>query len=141
MSWAYLVNVNESGESWIERIEWADKQGLTEHYATIGCELVEVAGTGSFGSVPVVVFVDEEGLYRQPVLFNRAACDFLAEATNSAPAYLLGGGLVGRALVLFDGGSDSRGFTQDEADKVSAQLEHGGYPTLSMFRPYEESAQ
>jgi hypothetical protein len=140
MSEAFRVNVNEQGESWVERIAWGDKSGLSEHYAAIGCELVQVAGSGAFGGVPVIVFVDEEGLYREPVLFNRVVCDFVAEATDSAPAYMMGGGLVGRALVLFDSGSDSRGFTKEEADRISAQLEHGGYPTLSMFREDEPLA-
>jgi hypothetical protein len=130
MAKAFLVNVMEEGNSFVEVIGWEDKPGLAEHYAAIGCDLVEVAGTGSYAGVPVIIFVDEEGLYRQPALFNRAACDLLAEATNSAPAYLFGGGLVGRALMLFDGGSDSRGFTDAEAEKINAKLDHGGYSRL-----------
>jgi len=128
MSKAVLISVDVAGRGKVEVVDWQDKPGLSEHYAAIECDLVQIAGVGKFGGVPVVMFVDEEGLLRNEVLLNLTACDFLAEATKSAPAYLMGGGLVGRALVLFDEGSDSRGFTEAEMAKVGAQLSKGGYP-------------
>lgn len=123
---AFVAKVDESG-SWIERIAWNNEEGLGEMYRTIGCDLVEIAGTGELVGVPVILWVDEEGLYHEPVLMNLAACDLLAEATNSAPAYLSGGGLVGRAILLVNLGSDHRSFTADEADKISGVLVAGGY--------------
>ncbi len=128
MSKAVLISTDIIGRGKVEIVDWQDKPGLSEHYAAIDCELVEIAGSGKFGGVPVVVFVDEEGLLRNEVIMNLSASDFLAEATNSAPAYLFGGGLAGSALVLFDEGSDSRGFTDAEMAKISAQLNQGGYP-------------
>jgi hypothetical protein len=123
---AFVAKVDESG-SWIERIAWNNEEGLGEMYRTIGCDLVEIAGTGELAGVPVILWVDEEGLYHEPVLMNLAACDLLAEASNSAPAYLVGGGLVGKAILLVNLGSDHRGFTADEADKISGVLVAGGY--------------
>ena len=123
---AFVAKVNERG-SWVQRIEWRDEEGLGELYRTIGCKLVEIAGTGELRGIPVILWVDEEGLYHEPVMMNLAACDLLAEATSSAPAYLLGGGLVGQAVLLFTKGSDHRGFTIEEADKIGALLLHGGY--------------
>ena len=129
MSKALVISASpETGAGKVEVVDWQDKSGLSEHYAAIGCELVEIAGSGKFGGVPVVVFVDEEGLYRTPGVVNLTACDFLADAMKAAPMYLFGGGLVGRALVLFDEGSDSRGFSDAEMAKVGAQLSKGGYP-------------
>jgi hypothetical protein len=123
---AFVVKVDESG-SWIERIAWDNEEGLGEMYRTIRCNLVEIAGTGELAGVPVILWVDEEGLYHEPVLMNLAACDLLAEASNSAPAYLVGGGLVGRAILLVNLGSDHRSFTAEEADKISSVLAAGGY--------------
>ena len=123
---AFVVKVDEY-ISWIERISWKGEAGLGEMYRTIGCDLVEIAGTGELAGVPVILWVDEEGLLKPAPLMNLAACDLLAEATDSAPAYLLGGGLVGFALLLRDTGNDSRGFTSDEADAISAALVAGGY--------------
>ena len=123
---AFVAKVDESG-SWIERISWKDESGLGEMYRTIGCDLVERAGVGELAGVPVILWVDEEGLLKPAPLMNLAACDLLAEATDSAPAYLLGGGLVGHAVLLFNNGSDHRGFTADEADKISGVLVAGGY--------------
>jgi hypothetical protein len=123
---AFVVKVNET-LSWVERISWNNEEGLGEMYRTIGCDLVEIAGAGELAGVPVILWVDEEGLYHEPVMMNLAACDLLAEATNSAPAYLLGGGLVGHAVLLFNSGSDHRGFTAEEADKISGVLVSGGY--------------
>lgn len=124
---AFVAKVDESGYSWIERISWKDESGLGEMYRTIGCDLVERAGSGVLGGVSVILWVDEEGLLRNNPVMNLTACDLLAEATQSAPAYLLGGGLVGSALLLRDTGNDSRGFTSDEADAISAALVSGGY--------------
>lgn len=124
---AFVAKVDESGYSWIERISWNDEPGLGEMYRTIGCDLVERAGSGVLGGVSVVLWVDEEGLLRNNPVMNLTACDLLAEATKTAPAYLFGGGLVGFALLLNDTGTDSRGFTGDEADKVEVALVSGGY--------------
>ena len=123
---AFVVKVDEY-ISWIERISWKGEAGLGEMYRTIGCDLVERAGVGELAGVPVILWVDEEGLLKPAPLMNLAACDLLAEATDSAPAYLLGGGLVGHAVLLFNNGSDHRGFTADEADKISGVLVAGGY--------------
>ena len=100
--------------------------GLAGLYALTDCQMVEVAGRGVLGGVPVALVCDEEGLLKPNPKNNLTACDLLAEMTNSAPAYLLGGGLAGTCSLVSD--DDLRALTADEVAKITRALDNGGYP-------------
>ena len=100
--------------------------GLAGLYELTDCQMVEVAGRGVLGGVKVALLCDEEGLLKADPENNLTACDLLAEITNSAPAYLLGGGLAGTCSLVSD--DDLRGLTADEVAKITKALDKGGYP-------------
>ena len=100
--------------------------GLAGLYELTDCQMVEVAGRGVLGGVKVALLCDEEGLLKADPKNNLTACDLLAEITNSAPAYLLGGGLAGTCSLVSD--DDLRGLTADEVAKITKALDKGGYP-------------
>ena len=100
--------------------------GLDGLYELTDCQMVEVAGRGVLGGVKVALLCDEEGLLKADPKNNLTACDLLAEITNSAPAYLLGGGLAGTCSLVSD--DDLRGLTADEVAKITKALDKGGYP-------------
>ena len=100
--------------------------GLAGLYELTDCDMVEVAGRGTLGGVKVALLCDEEGLFKANPTNNLTACDLLAEITNSAPAYLLGGGLAGTCSLVSD--DDLRGLTADEVAKITKALDNGGYP-------------
>ena len=100
--------------------------GLAGLYELTDCQMVEVAGRGVLGGVKVALLCDEEGLLKADPKNNLTACDLLAEITNSAPAYLLGGGLAGTCSLVSD--DDLRGLSADEVAKITKALDKGGYP-------------
>ena len=100
--------------------------GLAGLYELTDCQMVEVAGRGVLGGVKVALLCDEEGLLKADPTNNLTACDLLAEITNSAPAYLLGGGLAGTCSLVSD--DDLRGLSADEVAKITKALDKGGYP-------------
>ena len=100
--------------------------GLAGLYELTDCQMVEVAGRGVLGGVKVALLCDEEGLLKADPKNNLTACDLLAEITNSAPAYLLGGGLAGTCSLVSD--DDLRGLTADEVARITKALDKGGYP-------------
>ena len=100
--------------------------GLAGLYELTDCQMVEVAGRGVLGGVKVALLCDEEGLLKANPTNNLTACDLLAEITNSAPAYLLGGGLAGTCSLVSD--DDLRALTADEVAKITRALDNGGYP-------------
>jgi hypothetical protein len=101
-------------------------EGLDGLYAATECEMVEIVGYGKIGGVEVSVIADEEGLLKSDPELNLTACDVLAVATKSAPAYLNGGGLVGTcSLVHLE---NLRGFTANEVARIISALERGGFP-------------
>lgn len=100
--------------------------GLAGLYKLTDCQMVEVAGRGVLGGVPVALLCDEEGLLKPNPTNNLTACDLLAEMTNSAPAYLNGGGLAGTCSLVSD--DDLRALTADEVAKITKALDKGGYP-------------
>ena len=100
--------------------------GLAGLYDLTDCQMVEVAGRGVLGGVKVALLCDEEGLLKADPKNNLTACDLLAEITNSAPAYLLGGGLAGTCSLVSD--DDLRGLSADEVAKITKALDKGGYP-------------
>jgi hypothetical protein len=100
--------------------------GLAGLYELTDCQMVEVAGRGVLGGVKVALLCDEEGLLKANPKNNLTACDLLAEITNSAPAYLLGGGLAGTCSLVSD--DDLRGLSADEVAKITKELDKGGYP-------------
>ena len=108
---------------------FAYEQGLRPLYEQIGCTLVEVAARGSIAGLPVMLIVDEEGLYKEHPYRNRAANDLAATLTGNA-AYALNLPLVGHAVLLYDTGEDWRGFTSDELAPLIAQLEHDGFDCI-----------
>jgi hypothetical protein len=100
--------------------------GLAGLYKLTDCQMVEVAGRGVLGGVPVALLCDEEGLLKPNPTNNLTACDLLAEMTNSAPAYLNGGGLAGTCSLVSD--DDLRALTADEVAKITKAFDNGGYP-------------
>jgi hypothetical protein len=100
--------------------------GLAGLYELTDCQMVEVAGRGVLGGVKVALLCDEEGLLKADPKNNLTACDLLAEITNSAPAYLLGGGLAGTCSLVSE--DDLRGLSADEVAKITKALDNGGYP-------------
>lgn len=101
-------------------------EGLSGLYAATECEMIEVVGSGKVGGVPVAVVADEEGLLKPDPEMNLTACDVLALATKTAPAYLNGGGLVGTCSLVHD--DNLRGFTANEVARIVSALERGGFP-------------
>jgi hypothetical protein len=100
--------------------------GLAGLYKLTDCQMVEVAGNGVLGGVPVALVCDEEGLLKPNPINNLTACDLLAEMTNSAPVYLNGGGLAGTCSLVSD--DNLRALTADEVAKITRALDKGGYP-------------
>lgn len=100
--------------------------GLAGLYKLTDCQMVEVAGSGVLGGVPVALLCDEEGLLKPNPTNNLTACDLLAEMTNSAPVYLNGGGLAGTCSLVSD--DNLRALTADEVAKITKALDKGGYP-------------
>lgn len=100
--------------------------GLAGLYKLTDCQMVEVAGSGVLGGVPVALVCDEEGLLKPNPINNLTACDLLAEMTNSAPVYLNGGGLAGTCSLVSD--DNLRALTADEVAKITKALDKGGYP-------------
>jgi hypothetical protein len=100
--------------------------GLAGLYKLTDCQMVEVAGRGVLGGVPVALLCDEEGLLKPNPTNNLTACDLLAEMTNSAPVYLNGGGLAGTCSLVSD--DDLRALTADEVAKITRAFDNGGYP-------------
>jgi hypothetical protein len=101
-------------------------EGLAGLYAAADCRMIEIAGSGVLGGVPVALVADEEGLLKAEPEVNLTASDVLAVATKSAPAYLFGGGLVGTCALVHD--EELRGFTADEVARIITALEKGGFP-------------
>jgi hypothetical protein len=101
--------------------------GLAGLYKLTDCQMVEVAGVGTLGGVKVALLCDEEGLLKANPTNNLTACDLLAEMSNSAPAYLNGGGLAGTCSLVADD-NNLRGLTADEVAKITKALDKGGYP-------------
>jgi hypothetical protein len=101
-------------------------EGLDGLYAATECEMVEIVGYGKIGGVEVSVIADEEGLLKADPELNLTACDVLAVATKSAPAYLNGGGLVGTCSLVHN--ENLRGFTANEVARIISALERGGFP-------------
>ena len=97
---------------------------LSSMYPIIGCDIVERVALAP--AYHAAIWVDEEGLLKANPTNNLTACDLLAEITNSAPAYLLGGGLAGTCSLVSD--DDLRGLTADEVAKITKALDNGGYP-------------
>lgn len=103
--------------------------GLTPLYDAIECELVEVAARGRYAGLPVMLIVDEEGLYKSGNYRNRHANDLAAELTGNA-VYTLQQPLVGHAALVYDTGEDWRGFTAPELATIVAKLREGGYDVI-----------
>jgi len=101
--------------------------GLAGLYELTDCSMVEVAAVGTLGGVKVALLCDEEGLLKSNPSNNLTACDLAAEMSNTAPAYLNGGGLAGTCSLVADD-SDLRGFTAEEVAKITKALDKGGYP-------------
>ncbi len=119
---AFRITYDETGL--VEQVSRG--KGLDGLYAATDCSMVEVAGYGVLNGVRVALLCDEEGLAKPGNALNLTACDLLAEITNAAPLYLLGGGIVGTCSLVSD--EDLRGFTDEEVTKVRAALDKGGYP-------------
>lgn len=101
--------------------------GLAGLYELTDCSMVEVAAVGTLGGVKVALLCDEEGLLKSNPSNNLTACDLAAEMSNSAPAYLNGGGLAGTCSLVADD-TNLRGFTSEEVSKITKALDKGGYP-------------
>jgi hypothetical protein len=117
----HAVKVEAGKVSVVERGE-----GLSGLYAATDCSMIEVASTGKIAGVPVAIICDEEGLLKAEPTMNLTACDVVALATESAPMYLLGGGLVGTVSIVHD--DELRGFTDAELASIVAVLRDGGFP-------------
>lgn len=119
--------------NWIEVVDF-DGEGntLTELYRVGGWDLTEVAASGRYGATSVVLWCDEEGLYREPVIRNQAATSVRNEILG-AYADTLYGNCV---LTAEDEDGKTLALTDEQVSEIRNLLELGGYPMV-----YDESSR
>lgn len=123
---AFRFAVAGDGTPSVEVVDFdGTNRTLDEIYRIGGWEMTEVGAAGKYGETSVVLWCDEEGLYREPVIVNRSATDFRNELLGRMLDPLVG------TCVLTAEDTDTGetiAFTDEQVAEITKLLDYGGYP-------------
>jgi hypothetical protein len=125
MGKAFRFGVNEEGGSLVEAVDFDGSENtLSEIYRVGGWNMTEVAVSGKYGETSVVLWADEEGLYREPLIRNDAATSLRNEIMRG-----FFDGIYGTCvLTAEDEDGRTLSLTDEQVAEITKLLDLGGYP-------------